>query len=90
MRAILILTLVAGCGLVPVRTIEAPAMGPEDTCGANGFQPAVGRDIRNVTVPADRSVRVIGPDTAVTLDHRPDRLNFDVDKNGKVLGVHCG
>lgn len=37
-----------------------------------------------------RSLRVIPPGTAVTMDFREDRLNIDVDAAGKVTGVKCG
>lgn len=88
-RLLLPLLLVAGCGWFPIKQVEAPAMRPEEPCGANAFRQVVGKQIGNVTVPADRDVRIIGPDTAVTMDYRPDRLNFDVDGQGKVLRVHC-
>ena len=94
---ILALGLVAGCGWMPFKgafksaaVVEEPAMRPEEPCGANGFRQVVGRQIGDVTVPASRNVRIIGPHTAMTMDHRPNRLNFDVDGRGKVLAVHCG
>ncbi|RVT89499.1 I78 family peptidase inhibitor [Sphingomonas crocodyli] len=37
-----------------------------------------------------RSVRVIKPDTMVTMDFRPDRLNLKTDDAGVVKDVSCG
>lgn len=37
-----------------------------------------------------RNVRVIRPGMAVTMDYRPDRLNIDLDEDGRVTRVHCG
>lgn len=33
------------------------------------------------------SVRVIGPDMAVTMDYREDRVNFSYDENKKITRV---
>jgi hypothetical protein len=35
-------------------------------------------------------VRVIYPDTAVTMDYSADRLNFEVDRTGRITRVNCG
>jgi hypothetical protein len=35
-------------------------------------------------------VRVIYPDTAVTMDYNADRLNFEVDRTGRITRVNCG
>ncbi|WP_375260606.1 I78 family peptidase inhibitor [Palleronia sp.] len=34
--------------------------------------------------------RVIGPDTAVTMDHVPARLNLETDENGRLTRAYCG
>ncbi len=36
------------------------------------------------------SIRVIRPGEAVTKDFRPDRLNVELDEEGKVTRVYCG
>lgn len=98
MRGVLLICVglgVSGCGLFPFRPAAPPPpalfmVSTDDVCGAPGFQPMVGRSITEVLAPADRPVRVIAPDTAVTSDMRRDRLNFDVDEDGTVLAVSCG
>lgn len=36
-----------------------------------------------------RDLRWIAPDSAVTLDYRPDRLNIEYDRDGWVLDIKC-
>ena len=40
--------------------------------------------------PSELDARIIGPDTAVTMDHRPDRLNIEVNGSGIIERVYCG
>jgi hypothetical protein len=35
-------------------------------------------------------IRPIGPDTAVTRDFRPDRVNVEIDRNNTITRVSCG
>lgn len=37
-----------------------------------------------------RNIRWIAPGMAVTMDYREDRLNLDVDAQGKIVRAHCG
>lgn len=37
-----------------------------------------------------RSLRVIAPGDAVTMDYRPDRLNIETDAEGRVVRLKCG
>jgi len=37
-----------------------------------------------------RGTRVIGPDQAVTMDFRPNRLNITYGKLGRIERVYCG
>jgi hypothetical protein len=36
------------------------------------------------------SVRWIGPDMAVTMDYRADRLNGELDQDGAIVTLRCG
>ena len=75
----------------PVQT-EDPAM----TCNAKPGQWAVGEvadEALVAKVKADTGsdrVRVIRPGMMVTMDHREDRVNLDVDADNRVLTVRCG
>jgi len=37
-----------------------------------------------------RTLRVIAPDTIVTMDFRPDRLNVEIDAQGRITRFKCG
>lgn len=67
----------------------APA-DPADECGAAALQYLVGQPqsaLAAMTFPD--STRFIGPDTMVTLDFRPDRLNIAFDAAGIITSVTC-
>lgn len=61
-----------------------------DTCGARGYAAMVGTSIAAITLPADLNARVIPPDSAITMDFQPSRINFDLDANGVVTRIWCG
>jgi hypothetical protein len=70
----------------------APAWAnSEDLCGASGFQGLVGQtgEIARM-LELDQTVRIIPPDSAVTMDFRPDRINFELDAEGRIAAVRCG
>jgi len=63
----------------------------QDACGASGMQALVGQGrevLAAMTVPA--GTRVIEPETAITEDYSPARLNIDLDRTGRVTRVWCG
>jgi hypothetical protein len=69
---------------MPQTAAEATA---QDTCGARAYAQFVGQNIAAVTAPA--GVRTIAPDTIVTQDFRPDRLNIIVDAQGVIQRLEC-
>ena len=78
--------------LVLAVLIAAPAAAQEaDTCGAAGFQGLVGQtgEIARMLV-LEGPVRVIPPNSAVTMDFRPDRINFELDDEDRIAVVRCG
>ena len=76
--ALLIAACVSGRGTV------------EDACGAAGYQAIVGSPLAAVTLPADLGARIIEPGAAVTMDYNPERLNIEVDTDGRITRVSCG
>lgn len=80
----------------PVAEAPAPAATPataeeataQDTCGAQQYASMIGTNVAAVTVP--EGVRVIGPDTVVTMDFRADRVNIRTDAQGVITAVDCG
>lgn len=69
---------------MPQNAAEATA---QDTCGARAYAQLVGQNIAAVTVP--EGVRTIAPDTIVTQDFRPDRINIIVDAQGVIQRLEC-
>ncbi|WP_298092232.1 I78 family peptidase inhibitor [uncultured Sphingomonas sp.] len=86
-RSLIALLLLAGC------TTTAPKPGQ---CRADRAQDLVGKPWAP-TSEADvlkrtgaKALRVIGPDTMVTMDYRIDRLNVETDAAGIVTRLRCG
>lgn len=95
----IVLKMGAGLGLalavaacVPVTEPDpGVAPGPVNQCGALDLQYLVGAPAAQLdTIAFDKPVRIIYPDTAVTMDYNPDRLNFQIDRTGRVSRVSCG
>ncbi|WP_084861869.1 I78 family peptidase inhibitor [Salibaculum halophilum] len=62
-----------------------------DTCGAADHAGLVGQDataLERVLILGP--VRVIRPGMAVTMDHRPDRINFSISEAGRITRIYCG
>lgn len=61
-----------------------------DSCGASRFLNLVGTEasaIDQSTLPQD--ARIVAPDSVVTQDFRPDRLNVMVGSDGRVSSLAC-
>lgn len=76
---------------------ERPApVEPIRECNANRIQGLVDRDATPATIKqaqeqaTARSVRVIKPGMAVTMDYRSDRLNVELDEANKITALRCG
>ena len=74
------------------RPTEPPVM-PDATCGAEYMQDRIGKEAALFDFSEtnlDRPVRVIPPNSAVTMDYRADRLNVDLDAQGNITRIWCG
>jgi hypothetical protein len=58
-----------------------------DTCGARAYINWIGKPVAEIAVP--NGARVIAPDSMVTEDFRPNRLNIMVDAEGVITGFGC-
>lgn len=89
--AVLPLTL-AACAVMSPATEDR--LGVQ--CNADRARPLVGREAtpnvveRARTRSGARTVRVIKPGMAVTMDFRSDRLNLDVDNVNTITATRCG
>lgn len=77
----------AACEPMPV---EPPPFEAPDDCRASAYQGLVGQPISvlaAMTFPI--GTRQIGPDDAVTSDFRPERLNIEYGRAGRIEKVSC-
>lgn len=82
------MALLAACEPIPVTPPDTPPAA--DECGAQGYQGLIGQPrtaLAAMTFPV--GTRVIGPDDAVTADFRPDRLNIEYSRNGRIDKISC-
>jgi hypothetical protein len=83
---------IAACAPTP----KAADISAGASCGDAGVAPLIGKVWTDSMRPealkrsGSRTLRVIGPDTVVTMDYRIDRLNVEVDAEGRILRVRCG
>ena len=80
----------AAC-LLAACTVETPVADvPSGDCDSAAYAQFVGQDQSALPDPLPNGTRVIPPNSAVTQDYRPDRLNIDLDGSGKITRVWCG
>lgn len=61
------------------------------TCDPAAFEFLIGQSkeaLEGVTTP--ETVRVLNESGAMTMDHRPERLNVFHDDDGKIVKITCG
>lgn len=84
----------AACQMGTTTTVNEatpPARTGGDACGANDVGFMAGMRVADVQFDtAERPVRIVGPNSAVTLDHRPERLNVKIDASERITGFSCG
>ena len=86
MRTLLLTAAACAAPALPA----APPPSPDDPCGADAYAGLVGANVAAITLPADLNARIVGPDTIVTMDHRPERLNIQTDADGTIIALRCG
>lgn len=87
--------LVFGLAVLALVACKETQLGEmsEDLCGARQYQSLVGKDRAAITEAGlieGPELRILGPGAIVTMDHRPDRMNIDLDDAGRVTAVRCG
>jgi hypothetical protein len=83
--------MVAAMALAACKTVETPPPDRAETCGAEALQHLVGQpqaalEDETITAPT----RILPPGAMRTMDHRPERLNVDIDDSGTILRLWCG
>ncbi len=93
--ALIATLLAAGCAALP------PAAGPTgaprgDLCNAQPVQSFVGQNSTAKVVEAARvqsgalMARILRPGQMVTKEFNAQRVNLEVDANGRIVAVRCG
>jgi hypothetical protein len=86
--------IVAACGgttLAPPPSNRPPVpVAAQDTCNAAQYTSLIGQDATALErVMILGLVRVIRPGQAVTMDLRPERINFNVSANNRITSITC-
>lgn len=86
--------VLAAGALLLAACVSPAAPPPQDTanaCGAEELQGLAGQPLAAFDPAQARGpVRIIGPDTAVTMDHSPARLNISHGADLRITAVTCG
>lgn len=85
---LLLALLTAAC----IEDVPAAPTAGTDGCGAASLRALIGQDLGRALADLDLAPdsRIIGPDTGVTRDHRPGRLNIHHDNSRRITDVRCG
>jgi len=86
MRHYLVFIVLAACATT------APLPEPaEDTCNAGAYDNLIGQQATALErVLLLGAVRVIRPNDAVTMDFRPERINFMIGADESITRIRCG
>ena len=91
---VLALALLAGCAEMPAVNVPTgpPVPPPEqDSCGAGPYAYLVGQPATALErVLIMRQVRIIRPGQPVTMDFRPERINFGIGSDETIIRITCG
>ena len=76
-----------------VAAIPAPGTAADataqDTCNAARYRDLIGSHISESTLSENMDTRILSPDSIVTQDFRPDRLNIILDAEGRITSLDC-
>ncbi|WP_313136777.1 I78 family peptidase inhibitor [Paracoccus jeotgali] len=95
-KSALALALLAPMGIAACVPASDPVVVPTspatetDACGSAAYQQFVGQKSPAISLPAGAEFRHYRAGDPVTLDLRPERLNFEYDRSGTLIRVSCG
>jgi len=103
MRTITALSLAAALSIAALPALAQeggnsvpPTPPPPGKCVAEGLGGFTGKtrsdavEKEALRLSGSKAIRWISPGMAVTMDFREDRLNFDLDAQGRITGARCG
>lgn len=92
-----ILITLGACATAPDDAPDAaPPMAGGGPCDADAAQSLVGQPASRelaataMRLSGARELRWIPPNSAVTMDYRPTRLNIEYDESSVVAAIRCG
>jgi hypothetical protein len=91
-----LLAVLAGCSSVDGSKTPAPPANPNGACNAELVQGMLGQTATAEQVEqarqhaGARSVRILAPGDAVTLEYNSQRLNIDIDEAEAIQRISCG
>lgn len=96
MQKLIVSSLLVASISACMETQDKPEAVPPATCTDTSLSrfvgtkatPASGADLLKTS--GARNLRWVGPDMAVTMDYRPDRLTVSYDKDMVILSARCG
>ena len=87
MKKMICALALAGCAAT---TVPQLPLAENDTCGAAGFADLIGQNVAALEVRLHLGmVRIIRPNTAVTMDYRQERINFVLDEADVITQIAC-
>jgi hypothetical protein len=79
-----------GLGLPLVLMATTEQDESRTACLTEAQKALVGQELDAAQDVLPETARIIPPDSAITQDHNPERVNVDVDEDGVILRVWCG
>jgi peptidase inhibitor I78 family protein len=90
MRKVLTVILIGAFGAPVLAAGDAPDGNGLSACGADQVQELIGQPVDGARDRFAPEARIIPPNSPVTQDYRPDRLNVDLDAGGIITRIWCG
>jgi hypothetical protein len=96
MKKLIALLALAACTATAPQTAKDPIgqtlpTGIDDTCGAIRYHTLLKKDataLEKVLILGQ--VRVVRPNSIVTQDYRPERMNFHINAANRIGRISCG
>jgi hypothetical protein len=74
----------------PFRPRQPESSDPLDPCFAGSFLDLIGRQVATIGIAETPTFRLIRPESLVTEDFVPSRVNALVEPSGMISSVYCG
>lgn len=82
--------LIATLGTTTAGLAQSDDDDAQTSCLTDEQMALVGEDGDSAQAILPELSRIIPPDSAVTQDYRPERVNVDLDEDGTIIRVWCG